>query len=138
MLLKRECDDILMALKNSPPRLTTWNIDTLYQRTQIPFDTIKDALAVLRTDKVIDDNNGMLEINDLGRILLLKGGYSAKDFEEYEYEKLKTSQDRMAKELSGIQKKNLWINRAIAVWTGIAAVYYLLEVLNHFFCIYSH
>jgi hypothetical protein len=144
-MLEKECDEVLETLKVPPPRrisiVETWNIDLLHQALGTSYETLSDVLAILRTEQLIIEGHNTIIISDLGRILLLKGGFSWKAFEEYA---LKIQDDKMKKmeeehrilssKLDAFElvykKRYLLLTKLIMIWTAIAALYYLLEVLR--------
>ena len=56
--------------------------------------------------------------------------------------KMEEDQNQLASKLKDFEmtykSRYLWLTKLLVAWTGIAALYYLLEVLNHIFGFYCH
>jgi len=97
---------------------------------------VEHGYAIKRNDLIPSEK--FIELKERGRWLKEKG--DMKSYLEYQKNKKEKAQNEEIERATAIQR-NKQMNRLtfwIAISTGVAALYYLLEVLNHFLGFYCY
>lgn len=142
-----QLDAVLNFMRNEPQ---VWGVHPLHtqlsaQQYEISIQRLDSIVRTLCKDGYIDilphtHNNGDFmysqeginlsgyKINFEGEVLIERGGYSVVISEN---EFLKKNQEQL-------EKMNFYLTLILTIGTSIPAIYYIMEIANHFWSIYPY